>query len=296
MVTFDNFLQKVFQLGLEAFHIYYSVYRGQVVDVSDPEDRGRVRATVPGAGIMEASTNIWIPPAGLFGAGRSRGWFWPPEVGDTVWVAFAQGQARYPLCYWGGYFGQADNQTEVPTELRPDSSNHRPYKRGFLTRRGHRLIFNEKPGEDSIELSWHKPQTDNDQSATPSRSGGQTSSLKFLPDGSIEAKTSDGSAVKLDVTNGKVRVVDKTGNALDMSSSGVVIDCGARSFEVRAGVIHLKGATVNVGEGASASSPLGEDLLQWLASHTHGTGVGPSSPPVVPPTPSLNSATVKVRR
>ena len=37
--------------------------------------------------------------------------------------------------------------------------------------------------------------------------------------------------------------------------------------------------------GDSYSVPLGQALLQWLDSHTHTTGVGPSGPPITPTTP-----------
>lgn len=292
-MDFSLFLEKVMQFGFEYFHMYYGLYRGTVTDNADPEDRGRVKLVAPGAALAQAP-NIWVAPASFLGSGRNRGWFWPPEVGDAVWVAFSQGQTRYPLCYLPGFYGQASNEPEVPTELRADS-NHVPRKRGVVTRRGHRFIFNETPNEDAIELVWHKPASDSDRTATPSRDGGDTASLKFDAQGGISLIDKNNNKITLDAANQKVEIEDQNGNKITMSSSGVVMDCGTRNFEVKATSIKLSGQTVDIGEGAVHPAALGDAWLQWALSHTHGTGVGPSTPPVPPPTPVQNSVTVKVK-
>ena len=51
---------------------------------------------------------------------------------------------------------------------------------------------------------------------------------------------------------------------------------------------------VKLGPSATQSGVLGELLLQYLLTHTHGTGVGPSSAPIVPPTLELLSKVVKL--
>jgi hypothetical protein len=292
-MNFDLFLEKVMQFGFEYFHMYYGLYRGTVTDNADPEDRGRVKLTAPGAALAQAP-DIWIAPASFLGAGRNRGWFWPPEVGDAVWVAFSQGQTRYPLCYLPGFYGQVSNQSEVPTELRPDG-NHAPRKRGVVTRRGHRFIFNETPDGDAIELVWHKPASDTDRTTTPSREGGETSSLTFDPQGGIALVDKNQNKITLDAENAKVVIEDQHGNKFTMSSEGVVLDCGPRNFEVKASAIKLSGQTVDIGAGASFAAMLGESWVQWAQAHTHGTGVGPTTPPAPPPTPALNSQSVKVK-
>jgi uncharacterized protein involved in type VI secretion and phage assembly len=273
--------------------MFYGVYRGTVVANDDPQDRGRVRVVVPGAGVMQAP-NIWISPAGLYGAGLNRGWFWPPEVGDSVWVSFSQGQARYPLSYWGGYFGEADNATEVPPELHPDSK-HIPRIRGFVTRRGHRLILNETPGSDAVELIWHRPKADTDLAATPKRDG-DTASLKLNKDGGASLTDRNGNTVVLDPSGKKITLKDQTGNTMVMSESGVTIDCGTRTFEVKAQTAKLTAKSVDVGEGATHPAAMGDNWLQWAATHTHGTGVGPTTTPISPPTNAQNSSSVKVRQ
>lgn len=292
-MNFDSFLEKVMQHGFEYFGLYYGVYRGRVTDNADPEDRGRVKLTAPGAALAQPP-NIWVPPAGFMAAGLNRGWFWPPEVGDSVWVVFSQGQTRYPLCYLPGYFGQASNQSEVPSELRA-ASDHVPRKRGVVTRRGHRFIFDETPDGDAIELVWHKPAADTDRTATPDRVGGSTASLRFNPQGGIALTDANNNTVTLDAANQKVVIADQHGNTWTMSAAGVVVDCGPRNFEVNAADIKLNATTVSVGRGASHPVAQGDSWIQWALTHTHKTGVGESTPPTQTPTASLNSATVTVK-
>jgi uncharacterized protein involved in type VI secretion and phage assembly len=65
----------------------------------------------------------------------------------------------------------------------------------------------------------------------------------------------------------KVIITDKSGNTLELSSSGLVVKSNA----------------IKIGSaGASESLVLGDAFMQLFNSHTHGTGVGPSSPPVTP--------------
>jgi len=292
-MDFNLFLEKVMLHGLEFFGIYYGLYRGRVADNADPEDRGRVKLTAPGAALAQPP-NIWVPAASFLGAGLNRGWFWPPEVGDAVWVVFSQGKTRYPLCYLPGFYGEVSNQAEVPTQMRP-GADHVPRKRGVVTRRGHRFIFDETPDGDAIELVWHKPASDTDRTATPARDGGATASLQFNPQGGITLTDANNNKVTLDAANKKVEIADQHGNTLTMSDAGVVVDCGNRNFEVKAADIKLTSATVALGAGASHPVAQGDSWVQWALTHTHKTGVGESTPPTQAPTPALNSDTVKVK-
>lgn len=68
------------------------------------------------------------------------------------------------------------------------------------------------------------------------------------------------------------------------------------------GIVNVKGVSVNVdaqqielGKGATSFLLKGPEFLQWAATHTHGTPMGPSSPPVVPPTPDLLSTITKTK-
>lgn len=82
-------------------------------------------------------------------------------------------------------------------------------------------------------------------------------------------KSRSGHTIVLDDTSGseKVTVTDKHGNTLELSSEGVLI----KSSAIKLG-----------GTGVSEGLVLGDAFMQLFNSHTHATGVGPSSPPSQP--------------
>jgi uncharacterized protein involved in type VI secretion and phage assembly len=104
----------------------------------------------------------------------------------------------------------------------------------------------------------------NGKDAMPSERGGDSGNDVRL------IKSRSGHTIVFDDTSGgeKITVSDKSGNhTIELSSSGVVI----------------KSSAVKVGSsGAGESLVLGDAFMQLFNSHTHGTGVGPSSPPTQP--------------
>lgn len=82
-------------------------------------------------------------------------------------------------------------------------------------------------------------------------------------------KSRSGHTIVLDDSAGaeKITISDRSGNSVELSSDGVVI----------------KSQAIRLGSGqAGESLVLGDAFLQLFNSHTHGTGVGPSSPPTQP--------------
>jgi hypothetical protein len=72
---------------------------------------------------------------------------------------------------------------------------------------------------------------------------------------------------------------------------------------VEDGVIHLDGASVNVGQGAALSAVLFENLQSAFNSHTHNAivssgssaGMHPTTAPTSPMLPSVGSTSVKIK-
>jgi hypothetical protein len=52
---------------------------------------------------------------------------------------------------------------------------------------------------------------------------------------------------------------------------------------------------VEVGKGADTPGVRGQDLMNWLTTHTHPTGTGPSGAPITPPPQSILSTVVKLK-
>lgn len=82
-------------------------------------------------------------------------------------------------------------------------------------------------------------------------------------------KSRSGHTIVFDDTSGseKITITDKHGNMIELSSEGALI----------------RSDTIKIGSRqATESLVLGDAFMQLFNTHTHGTGVGPSSPPVQP--------------
>lgn len=293
-------LSNVQRHGLEyVFRRYPGVYRATVADVRDPESRGRIRALVPSIGAREPSQR-WFDPA-FAEAGSNRGAFFPPNMGDSVFVTFENGDPSRPLMYFGGWYGNPQGASEVPSELGYDTARPpNPRRFGYVSRLGHALVFNETPGSETVELRWHQPATGDpaltDSSKTADRSRGKTSRLRFNADGSVTLASESGAAVVMDATANTVTLSDANGNRVKLASGAIDVTTGSGgTVTVTGATVVLKAETVLLGDGRTYRAVLGERLLQWLRGHKHGSGTGPTSEPLEPPTEALLSTITKLK-
>lgn len=283
-ITAEDILDNITRFGIEFYRVYPGLYRGIVIDNADPEGRGRVKIQVPA--FQDRAPGIWIK-ASTLGAGDGRGIFWPPEVGDPVFVSFAQGNPSRPECYLGGWWGKRDDTSDVPEGL--GSSGEYPDIRGMVTRWGHKLIFSDADGDERVELIWNKPnssdeaRTDREKTAGSGSNtqGGGSASIKFTPEGSIEItdNSNPNQTIKMDAQVGTIEIADKSGNKITLSASGAKIEATA----------------IDLGGNATEPVIKGTAWLQWAIAHTHTTPMGPSGVPTPPPTPQLLSQVVKTK-
>lgn len=73
---------------------FYGKYRGEVVDVKDPELCGRIRVKCPS--VLGTNVSNWALPC------FPPNTFYVPKVGDLVWVEFEEGYRDEPI--WVGVF------------------------------------------------------------------------------------------------------------------------------------------------------------------------------------------------
>ena len=79
---------------------YYGKYRGTVLNNLDPEQRGRLQATVPDVSALLPTS--WALPC-LPIASTQMGMYAIPQIGAGVWIEFEQGDPDYPIwtgCWW----------------------------------------------------------------------------------------------------------------------------------------------------------------------------------------------------
>ncbi|MEO7336564.1 MAG: phage baseplate assembly protein V [Caldimonas sp.] len=114
---------------------YYGKYRGIVADVADPENRCRIRATVPG--LLDGEDTGWAMPVLPF-AGDGHGMVMLPAVGSGVWIEFEAGHLDMPL-WSGGWFAN---------DQRPDPQGEKV--RVIVSENGHRIVLDDAADEVRI--------------------------------------------------------------------------------------------------------------------------------------------------
>lgn len=296
MQAIELFLHNLLINGLEHYRKYYGIYRGQVMRNDDPEGRGRIQVLVPSVGHrVDSYPPVWVDPA-FEGAGSNRGSFWPPEVGDSVRVSFEQGDPGKPIVYFGGWYGT----TDLPPEFAytGTSPNAVPEKRGFVTRMGHSLVFDDTKDREFVTLTWHQASASDeavsDRSKSASRSTGKSSTFKMDKDGSIEIVNANGSKMLFDAVNAKIAVTDENGNSFVLENGKVTVSTEGE-IVLSGGTCKVEADQIELGKEPDTQAVRGRNLVQWLIQHTHGSAMGPTAPPVTQPPADVLSEVVHLR-
>ena len=118
------------------------VFVGIVTNNKDPLNSGRIKVIFPW---MDGATEShWARLATLY-AGKERGSYFVPEVGDEVLVVFEHGDMNQPFVVgslWNG-------KDPLPEPGHPDGEdNHKVLE----TRSGHKLTFDDTAGAEFITL------------------------------------------------------------------------------------------------------------------------------------------------
>ncbi len=116
---------------------YYGKYRGQVTDNADPDDLGRIKASVPRV-LGDVHTG-WALPSFCYGGASEQGFFAVPDIGAGVWIEFEGGDLSYPI--WTG--------TWYTSGAIPESA--KPGKKVLKTSSGHKIVLDDDGG--SIEIT-----------------------------------------------------------------------------------------------------------------------------------------------
>lgn len=115
---------------------YYGKYRGQVTDNADPDNLGRIKATVPR--LLGEEETGWALPAFVYGGSSEQGFFAVPEVGAGVWIEFEGGDLSYPI--WSG--------TWYTDGAIPESAQ--PGQKVLKTTSGHKIVLDDDGGTLAI--------------------------------------------------------------------------------------------------------------------------------------------------
>ncbi len=163
----------------------------------DPKGEDRILVNIP---IIDAtSEGIWARVATL-DAGDSRGSFFRPEVGDEVIVGFINNDPNYAVVLGGV------NSSSKPAPLAASDDNH---EKGFVTRSGMKLLFNDEKSSVTIET----------------------------PAGRIVVIDDDAEEIKID---------DAGANSIILNTDGIEISSSADINIKASGDLNLEGTNVNI--------------------------------------------------
>ena len=142
MQTFYEILQKSKESGAGHDSNRYGVEVGIVTNVQDPQKLGRIKVQLPRLpGGPESDWARVAQPA----AGAGRGFYWLPEVGDEVLIAFELGQANRPYVIGALWNGKDKPMKDAYAD---DNSI-----RMIQTKSGHKIVLCDKSGEEKIVIA-----------------------------------------------------------------------------------------------------------------------------------------------
>lgn len=198
----EDLTEKIGHLGLEYLGLYYGIYEAIVVDNNDPSTQGRIKVKVPALGRDDSLEHFAYPIAPF--AGKDMGIFFPPEVGECVWVVFHGGNPALPL-YLGGWW----KRNNVPPEAQRSGS---PVVRTIRTKAGHRLVFDDGGPSPGITLQT---------------SQGTVIRLKDFEQ-RIEVIAPSGVEVRASSARVEAQMVDVLASAVNVSSPTVRVNDGSK--------------------------------------------------------------------
>ncbi len=221
----------------------FGVAAGMVTNNHDPDGMGRVKVKFPW--LSDDNETGWVRIATLM-AGKERGTFFLPEVGDEVLVAFEHGDINRPYVIGSLWNGEAK-----PPETNSDGKNN---IRLIHSRSGHEIILNDDETAKKEKIEIH---TKGKHKIVLDDTAGQEK---------IEINTNAKHKIVLDDTAGqeKIEVVDKTGsnkitidsmqNSINIESSMklkiksqmIEIEAGGMMTLKSSGVLTIQGSIVKI--------------------------------------------------
>lgn len=119
---------------------FYGIAVAKVSSNVDEDGLGRVKVTYPW--LSDTDTSHWARIATPM-AGKERGFFFLPEVGDEVLVAFEHGMIEFPYVLGGLW-----NGVDKPPEKKDEQTNRRTIK----STSGHLICLDDSDGKEKIEI------------------------------------------------------------------------------------------------------------------------------------------------
>jgi len=194
---------------------------GLVTNNQDPDGQGRVKVKFPW--LSDDQESNWARLA-MPMAGKNRGLFLLPEVGDEVLVMFEQGDVNHP--YVIGAVWNGSDTPPLPASQAVNGSGE-VVQRIFKTRAGHTVIFDDSDDSPGIQII---DKTGNNKIVIDSKDNKLTIEL----DGDVKL-----------TSKGKIEVEAQTD--MNFKANGSMSLKASAGMDIQAdGSVKVKGATVEL--------------------------------------------------
>ncbi|KRA29546.1 MULTISPECIES: VgrG-related protein [unclassified Nocardioides] len=214
-----------------------------VTNAQDPDKQGRVKVKIPW--LSDDYESGWCRTVHA-GAGPKRGLVVLPEVNDEVLISFAHGDLGHPYVL-GGVFNGKDLPKQ-PWSDHVDAGNGAIVNRAWVSRTGMQILFLEKAGAESLEIS-----TNNGKQKVLLEQ--TTQGIKIITDGPTDLTAKGAVTVKsnadVKVEGMKIEITGKAGvkikgATVDIEADGPVKVKGAMASVDASGPLTLAGAIVKI--------------------------------------------------
>ena len=235
----------------------YGVVVGIVRDIKDPQNLGRVKVDFPwlseAADAVSVSSDddrahsYWARVATLM-AGKGRGVYFVPEVGDEVLVAFEHGDLNRP--YVLGVLWNADDTPPVAMDAGGKND-----VRAIYSRSGHKIVLDDSDDKPSIQIV---DKTGNNSIVIDSANN----AMQIKIDGDLSIEVKGNISIKTDgkfETSAKQAISTKTDADLKLEAAGGAKMEASSNVEIKGsaglklestGQTEVKGTTVSVNGSA----------------------------------------------
>ena len=162
---------------------YYGKYRAKVVDVNDPERRGRIRVQCPS--VLGTHKSAWCEPCIPYATDFAGDYYVPP-VNEAIWVEFEEGDVNKPI--WNGGWYKIGSTPLLPSDP-PESKRFISFKNTIIHLCENEIIIELRKGDNTSKVLKINEETidnlSNIQSSVSTLSGSVSTLSEIINDLSL---------------------------------------------------------------------------------------------------------------
>jgi phage baseplate assembly protein gpV len=167
------------------------------------------------------------------GAGKQRGMYFMPEVGDEVVVAFEGGDSNSPIILGGAF----NNDSPTPSQAQPSNDNN---VRTIVSRSGHEITLDDSPGGGKVTVKTN---------------GGRTLTLDDTAPGKVSLGSATGTSIVLDDSSGTLTLsaplsIVLQAPTLVLNVGAVTAGTGTPVVSITPAAVAIQSAAVTMNAGA----------------------------------------------